>query len=57
MVLPTWDWIGKTVHGVETHWFSNREVLGEVVSKEGHADCLQGHERTLHYWFPWKRYD
>ena len=32
-------WVKKTVHGVETHWLSNKEkVLGAVVSKEGHAE-------------------
>ena len=30
-------------------------ILGAVVSKEGHADSWWGHLRTRHNWFPWKR--
>ena len=38
------------------HWLLiNKKVLGEAVSKEGHADSLLRYERTDHYWFPWKR--
>ena len=53
MSLPLQAWVGKSVHEVETHRLSGKEkVLGAVVSKEGHADSLLGHERTHHYWFP-----
>ena len=40
-------WIEKTGHLVEIHWLSNKEnVPRAAVSKEGHADSVQGHERT-----------
>ena len=40
----------KTVHGVETHWLSDKEkVLSPAVSKEGHADSLHGHKKTPQY--------
>ena len=33
----------KRVHVVETYWLSNKEnVLGAVVSEEGHADSSSG---------------
>ena len=39
--LLQWDWVKKTVHGVETHWLSSIEKIpGLLVSKEGHADNL-----------------
>ena len=54
--LLLWDWMEKTVHRVETHWLSSKEkVLGAVVSKEGHADSVLGHEKTHHYWFTCKQ--
>ena len=44
----------KTIHGVETQWLSSKEkVLGEAVSKVGHADSDLGHDRICHYWFHW----
>ena len=48
--------VEKITCGVETHWISGKEnVPGAVVSKEGNADGLLGHERTHHYWFPSNR--
>ena len=47
-------WAEKTVYGVETHWLSNKEkVIGAAVNKDD-IDSLRAHERTHHYWFPWK---
>ena len=38
-----------------THTFSGKEnVLSATVNKESHADCVLGHKRSHHYWFPWK---
>ena len=55
MSLPLWAWVKKTICGVETHRLSHKEkVLGAVVSKEGHAESLLGHEWTHDNWFPWK---
>ena len=55
MDLPLQAWVEKTVYGVEIRWLSGREIIPDaVVSKEGHADSYLGHERTHHYWFPWK---
>ena len=46
MDLPLWDWVEKTVHGVEIHWlFGKEKVLGTVISKEGHADIFLRHEK------------
>ena len=45
-------WVKKTVHGMETD--GKEKVLSAVVSKDGHAYSLLGHERTHHYWFPLK---
>ena len=54
--FPLWDTVEKTVHRVEAHWLSsNKNVPTAVVSKEGHADSLQGHKKTHFYWFLWKR--
>ena len=34
---------------METHWlFGKEKILGATVSKEGHANCLLGHEWTHH---------
>ena len=56
MGLQLWSWVEKTVHGVKTHWLSNKEkVPGRVISKEGHANSLLGHEITHQFWFCWKR--
>ena len=47
--LPLWGWVENTE--VDIHWVSNKEkILSAVVSKEGHADSLHGHD----YWFLWK---
>ena len=44
------------VHGEKTHWLSGKErFLGAAVSKEGHTDSVLEHEKSYHYWFPWKR--
>ena len=54
--LPLQACIEKIVHGVKIHWLFNIEkVPGAVVSKEGHAESILGHEKTHHYWFSWKR--
>ena len=56
MGLSLWTWVKKTVHGEETHWFSSKEkVQRAVISKEGNVEGVLGHEKTHHYWFPWKR--
>ena len=40
---------------METHWFSSEEkVPVTMVTKEGHADSLLGHERIHHNSFSWK---
>ena len=33
-----------------------KKILGTAVNKEAHAANLLGHERTHHYWFPWKQW-
>ena len=39
----------KGTNRMETHWLSSKEnVLGAVISKEGHADSLLEHERSHH---------
>ena len=44
-----------TVHGVEIHWFADKEKIpSAVVSKEGHAGNVLEHERMHYYWFSWK---
>ena len=41
------------VYRMETNWLSSKEkVLGAVVSKEGHANSLLGHESPDQ--FSWK---
>ena len=43
MGLPLWDWIEKTVHGMEMHWLSGKEkVPGAAVSKECMM-CMEKH--------------
>ena len=43
MSLLLWACIEKTIHAIETHWFSYKEkVLGSEISKEGHADKSSG---------------
>ena len=32
-----------------------KSIKGTAISKEGHADCPFGFERTHHYLFPWKK--
>ena len=46
MGLPEWKHINSLV---------KEKVQGTVVSKESHADCILGLERSHYYWFPWKR--
>ena len=47
MGLPLQARVERTVHAVETDWLSNKEKIPcTVVSKEGHADSLLGHERN-----------
>ena len=47
MCLPFWTGIKKTVHGVETHWFSCKvKVPCTAVSKESHPDSFLAHEST-----------
>ena len=47
MSLPIRAWVEKIIHEMETHWLSGKvKVPGAVVSKECHADSLQGHERV-----------
>ena len=54
--LLLWAWTKRTVHGVETNWFSGKEkVSGAAISKEDDTDSLLGHKKIHHYWFPWKR--
>ena len=54
----SWAVIKKTVHVVEIYRLSGKgKVPDAIVSKESHADSIQGHERTHHYWFDWKRYN
>ena len=49
MGLPLWVLI---VYRVETYWLSSKDkVLGAVVSKEGQADSILGHEMSYHYQF------
>ena len=44
--------VKKTVHGVGTSWNTGKEKVSKaVVSKEGHADSVLGHDNTCHYWF------
>ena len=51
-------WVEETVHEVETHRLPSKEqVPGIAVSKEGHAVYILGHEKSHHYWFPWKSYN
>ena len=45
------DTMNLTLHEMETHGLSSKE---KVANKGGHADSHLGHERTHHYWFPWK---
>ena len=45
--LLLWDWVKKTVHGVDTHWFFDKEkVLDTAASKEGHTDSLVEPKKT-----------
>ena len=40
--LPPWTYVGKTIHGVETHWFSGKEkVPGAAISKEDNPNSLE----------------
>ena len=56
MGLPLQAQVKKTVHEVETHWLSSKEmVLARAVSQEGNVEGVLGHEKTHYYWFPWKR--
>ena len=53
MALLQQAWVKKTV---KTHRLCKKEkVPGEVVCKEGYADCVLVHETTYHYWFLWKK--
>ena len=46
MGLPLHTWVEKTVNRVETPWLSGKEkVRDAVVSKEGDADNVLGHEK------------
>ena len=54
--LPLWEWVGKTVYGVEIDWLSGKkQVLGASRMKDLHADSLQWQQRDYHYWFSWKK--
>ena len=58
MGLPRWVRVENTIHKMEKHWLTGKEkVLDAVVSKQGHPDILQEHERTHHDWFASKRCD
>ena len=58
MDLLQWAWEKKRIHGIDTSWlFGKEKILGTVVSKEGHADCLLRQERMQDYQFSWKRYN
>ena len=53
MDLPLRAWIKKIAHGVKIVWLSGNEtVLGAVINKEDHTDCLLKHEKAYRYWFP-----
>ena len=42
------DEVEETVYEVETRWLSGKEkVLGAAVRKEGHANSLLGHKRSI----------
>ena len=56
MGLPLQTWVKKTVYGMETCRISGKEkVLGAAVSKDSHANRLEGYEMMHHYWFPWEK--
>ena len=57
-MISTWVYLFEfrcKRHFVEWKHFSDKEVLSTAVSKQGHADCILGHERTHHYWLYWKK--
>ena len=48
MLGQTLAWVRKTVDGKETHrLFIKEKKLGTMVSKEGHADSVLGHEKLI----------
>ena len=47
--LPFQVWVKKAMHSVETLTQGNENLSDAVVSKEGHADTVLGHDRIHHY--------
>ena len=50
-VTMSLSWNENSLNGNKLTLWLKKKVVGAAVSKEGHTDCLLGHEETSYCWF------